>query len=108
MAGNTKNLTPFNKMDEAKAREIHIKGGRASGESKRRRKTLKEELLLLVSEENNQEKISVALINMARMGDVQAFKVIRDTIGEKPVEKQEIKKVDTNWFIEDDVEDEET
>ena len=40
-----------------------------------------------------QEKISLALIEEAIKGNVKAFEVIRDTIGEKPVTKQEIEGV---------------
>ena len=51
------------------------------------RKTLKEELLLLLSKGDIQEKMSLSMIAKALNGDVKAFEVIRDTIGEKPVEK---------------------
>ena len=68
------------------------KGGIASGEARRKRKTLKEELLLMLSDGDIQEKISLALINEAIKGNnsgsvTKAFEVIRDTIGERPVEK---------------------
>ena len=98
--GTPQNLIPFNKMDKDKAREIHAKGGKASGESKRARKSLKEELILLLSQGDTQKQLSISLLAKAFNGDVRAFEVIRDTIGEKPVEKQEIKQVDTNWFID--------
>lgn len=45
-----------------------------------------------------QEQIVLALVKRAQKGDTKAFEVIRDTIGEKPVEKQEVKNVDTDWF----------
>jgi len=61
-----------------------------SGEKRRQRKLLKEELLLLLEAGNMQEKLSLALINQALDGNVKAFEVIRDTIGEKPADKQEI------------------
>lgn len=67
--------------------EVARKGGIASGESKRARKTLKEELLLLLNEGNTQKNITLALIDKAIKGDTKAFEVLRDTIGEKPVEK---------------------
>ena len=63
------------------------KGGIASGEAKRERKTLKEELLQLLSEGDTQRKVSLALIKKAKSGNTKAFEVIRDTIGEKPMEK---------------------
>lgn len=71
------------------ARERGRKGGIASGKARRERKTLKDELLLLLQEDDNNTKISVALLNKALMGDIQAFTTIRDTIGEKPTDKIE-------------------
>ena len=76
----------------AEAVENGRKGGIASGEARRKRKTLKEELLLMLSDGDIQEKISIALINEAIKGNnagsvTKAFEVIRDTIGERPVEK---------------------
>lgn len=87
---NKKNLekgkaTQFKKGESAK--ENGKKGGTASGEVRRERKTLKEELLLLLSEGDTQKKVSSALIKKAQKGDVKAFITIRDTIGEKPMEK---------------------
>ena len=89
MAGKD-NLRPVSSTEEA--RERGRKGGLASGEARRKRKTLKEELLLILSDGDIQEKISLALINEAIKGNnagsvTKAFEVIRDTIGERPVEK---------------------
>ena len=89
MAGK-ENLRPVSSKEEA--RERGRKGGLASGESRRKRKTLKEELLLMLSDGDIQQKISLALINEAINGNnagsvTKAFEVIRDTIGERPVEK---------------------
>lgn len=85
---NSKNLKPVRTKSEA--REKGKKGGIKSGEKRRERKALKEELLLLLSTGDTQKKLSVALIDKAMCGDVKAFEVIRDTIGEKPTDKQEI------------------
>ena len=87
---NEQNLKPVSSKKEA--RERGRKGGLASVESRRKRKTLKEELLLMLSDGDIQEKISLALINEAISGNnagsvTKAFEVIRDTIGERPVEK---------------------
>lgn len=82
--------------------EIARKGGIASSEVRKKRKTLREELLALLEKGDTQEKISLALLQQALDGNVKAFETIRDSIGEKPVEKQEVKQVDTNWFIEDE------
>ena len=85
---NNKNLKPI--RSESEAREKGKNGGKKSGEVRRERKAIKEELLLLLSQGDLQEKLSLALINKALSGDVRAFETIRDTIGEKPIEKQEI------------------
>ena len=89
---NEKNLIPNSERSPSEVRENGKKGGIASGEARRKRKTLKEELLLMLSDGDIQEKISLALINEAIKGNnagsvTKAFEVIRDTIGERPVEK---------------------
>lgn len=85
---NSENLKPVQSKSEA--REKGKKGGIKSGEARRARKTLKEELLLLLKSGNTQSKISLALVQKAINGDIKAFEVIRDTIGEKPTDRQEI------------------
>lgn len=79
--------------------EIARLGGIASGKAKRERKTIREELEFLLEKKlkNNKgedistrEAISTAMIGQAIKGNVKAFIAIRDTIGEKPTEKQEI------------------
>ncbi|DAA97746.1 TPA: hypothetical protein CPT96_12235 [Candidatus Gastranaerophilales bacterium HUM_10] len=82
-----KNLIPTNKLSKDEARMLGQKGGIKSGEVRRMRKSLKEQLLLLLSENEIQENICLSLIDKALDGDVQVFKLIRDTIGEKPVER---------------------
>ena len=84
---NNKNLKTLSPNE---ARENGKKGGKKSGAVRRERKALKEELLLLLSSGDIQERISLALIEKALSGDVRAFETIRDTIGEKPTDKQEI------------------
>ena len=84
MAGK-ENLRPVSSKEEA--RERGRKGGLASGEARRKRKTLKEELLLMLEDEEVQKSVAVALIQEAQNGNVKAFGMLRDTIGEAPVEK---------------------
>lgn len=102
--GNPQNLTPFNKMDAEKKREIQSKGGKAGAISKRKRKAFKEDLLVALEmiKENDKtiQDIGVeALLDKYMAGDLKAFEIVRDTIGEKPTDKQEVKVVDTDWFI---------
>jgi hypothetical protein len=89
---NVDNLQPVRSKKEA--RERGKIGGQKSGEARREKKQLREELILLLQASNTQEKISVALINEALKGNVKAFEVIRDTIGEKPVSKSEISGIE--------------
>ena len=81
---NESNLIPNSERTPEERQELARKGGIASGESRRRRKTLKEELLALLEINDNNNKISLAVLEKALKGDIQAFTTIRDTIGEKP------------------------
>ncbi len=85
---NNKNLKPIRSENEA--REKGRKGGKKSGETRRARKTLREELLMLLEAGDTQNKISIAMINEAAKGNVKAYLAIRDTVGEKPIDKAEI------------------
>ena len=82
-------------MTPEELREFSRKGGIKSGETKRRRKTLKEQLLLLLENGNIQEEIVLSLISKAQLGDIKAFEVVRDTIGEKP--KEEVIQIETTY-----------
>ena len=95
---NEQNLKPVTSKKEA--RERGRKGGLASGEARRKRKTLKEELLLMLSEGETHQSVTLALIEKAMGGDTKAFEVIRDTIGEKPVDKVMIADVEPSVIAE--------
>lgn len=94
---NEQNLIPYtSNQNRDEAKKNGRKGGKKSGETRRRRKTLREDLLALLKtvretpegeEKTLQDGILAALIMKALSGDVKAFEVIRDTIGEKPVDK---------------------
>lgn len=94
---NNENLKPI--RSESEAREKGTNGGIKSGEARRAKKTMKEMLDYLLKKEinnkqgekvNTQEAITLALLKQALNGNVKAYEVIRDTIGEKPKEKQEL------------------
>lgn len=81
------------------------KGGKASGESRRERKAFKDAILAVLSEPlkdkngnehpsgmNVQEAMIRGVIKRAISGDPRALVVIRDTIGEKPVDVVEFVK----------------
>ena len=90
----TKNLKPCQSKEEAKERGRL--GGIKSGEVRRERKTIREELLALLSVGDTQQKMSTAMIDKALCGDVKAFEAIRDTIGEKPVDKVMVADIDAS------------
>ena len=76
------------------AREIGRKGGIASGKARRERKAFKEALLLALetmTEEGKtiQDKGIESLMKKYIDGDLQAFTIVRDTVGEKPTDKVE-------------------
>jgi hypothetical protein len=102
---NEQNLKPI--RDSKRARELQEKAAQKQRENIAKRKTLKEELLLLLSQNNTQEKMSLSLISKALNGDTKAFEIIRDTIGEKPIDKvqanvfnyeESLKAVDGNEY----------
>ena len=88
------------------ARENGKKGGMKSVESRRRKKLLRECLEELLDTEQevkingvtlkktNAELLSVTLMKKALKGDVKAFEVLRDTAGEKPIDKAMVADVD--------------
>ena len=102
--GNPQNLTPFNEMDAEKKKNIQSKGGKAGAKSKRKRKEFREALkvaltIKLDDDQTVQDKGIESLLQKFMAGDLKAFEIVRDTIGEKPTDKQEVKVVDSDWFI---------
>lgn len=94
---NEQNLRPQNTRTKSEQREIARKGGKASAAKRAERKTFREGLLLLLNEpmkdkegkltdKTPQDAIIAALVKRAANGDTRAFEMIRDTIGEKPVQ----------------------
>ena len=84
-------------LSPKEAREQGRKGGKASAAKRAERKTFREGLLLLLNEplkdkagnpttNTTQDAIIAALVKRADNGDTRAFEMIRDTIGEKPVQ----------------------
>ena len=106
---NEKNLIPQSQRSPDEVRENGRKGGKASGKARRAkvkmRKLVEMFAYLDVNEdvENKMRMLGipdegmlilmqsvVAIFNKANKGDVAAFNAIRDLLGEKPTEKQEI------------------
>lgn len=101
---NLKTLSP------KEAREQGRKGGKASAKARQERKTLREGLLLLLNEEltkdgkptgkTTQDAIIAGIVKRAANGDTRAFEIIRDTIGEKPVEHVNVSAPDKDIMTE--------
>ena len=94
------NLIPLNERTKEEQRAITSQGGIASGKARRRKKLLREcleELLERETVDENGEKmsgaeaVSVKLFQQAMSGDLKAFEIVRDTAGQKPIEKVQMK-----------------
>lgn len=86
-----KTVPPLRDKEEARKRGRN--GGLASGKARQKRKELREllEVALSMPDEergmSNAEAIAAALVEKAKAGDVRAFEALRDTVGEKPVNR---------------------
>ena len=103
----------FRNMSAERQREIASMGGKASQKALKRRKQIKENIELLLSlpikndrlkaqlkalgiedeELTNQMAMTIAMWQKAIKGDVSAFNTLRDTVGEKPVDVQQVQEV---------------
>ena len=98
---NEQNLKKYSEYTESEKAEFHRQGGIASGQSKRRRKTFAETLQAALAREITVEQgkeklqalgydgtwmdqLSQAQVDKASRGDTEAFRAVRDTIGENP------------------------
>lgn len=96
---NVKNLIPYtSEQSREEASKNGRKGGEASGKARRAKKSLREALQALLDttildektgiEMTGTEAVAVKLFQrFLQDGDLKAFELIRDTSGQKPVEK---------------------
>ena len=108
---NLKYIAP-GELSKEEAVERGRKGGINSVKSRRRKKLLRECLEELLDTEQevkingvtlkktNAELLSVTLMKKALKGDVKAFEVLRDTAGEKPIDKVMVADVDQSVIDE--------
>lgn len=92
--GNPQNLVQNKKRTSEERRENAQKAGIASGEARREKRMIQAALQQVLDgtfdldEDNKQisgyKALAISMIKEALAGNVQAFKEIRDTIGEKP------------------------
>lgn len=119
--GGIENLNKFNEMPRERMLEIQKMGTEASRKKREERKQMKEQLESLLTmpitrgeikgklanfgikedEMTNQMAITIALFQEALKGNTKAYEIIRDTIGEKPVEKTDNKNENVNMTYEE-------
>ena len=101
MANETnKNLIPQSKRTKEKQREIAKKGGIASGEARRAKKSLREAMQVLMDADltgkdgktmTGTEAMAAKAFQAALKGDWKAWELVRDTAGQKPIDKVQMK-----------------
>lgn len=93
---NEQNLKKIRTAEEA--REKGRNGGIKSGEARRRKKTMREWLEEIITRPcktsdganmTHEECMLVSLVQKAESGDTKAIEIIRDTLGEKPIDRME-------------------
>lgn len=93
----SENLVANSERTPEERKKLAKKAGVASGAARRERKKFKELFAIAMQQTNpdtgspNDESIVAGMIKAAIDGSAQAFVAIRDTLGEKPVDKAETK-----------------
>lgn len=115
MAINKENLegNGFDEITAERQREIASMGGKASAEARKRRKDLRLAMEMLLEKNtkikdldgkektvSGAEAIAVAQYKKALKGDTKAFEVVRDTSGQKPIEKVAFAEVEADVIRE--------
>ena len=109
MANGMDNLIPNSERSPDEVRENGRKGGIASGVARRRKKDLREACLAILETEittktgdkmTGSEAMVAKLFQQAMKGNIKAFIALRDTAGQKPVEKLVVADVDPSVINE--------
>ena len=104
MANNLKNTEATQFKSGSEAVEAGQKGGIASGEARRRKRDIRLALEALLEKDitdkhgntmSTAEAIAIKQIEKALKGDTKAFEVVRDTAGQKPVDRHEVAGIDS-------------
>ena len=101
---NKENLTPFtSEQSREEAVKNGAKGGIKSGEVRRARRDIRKALEALLEKDyqdksgnvmSGTEAIALKQMEKAMKGDTRAFEIIRDTIGQKPIERVQVTEID--------------
>ena len=107
---NNENLRPFtSEQSHEEAVENGRKGGIASGEAKRAKKSLREAMQVLMDADltgkdgktmTGTEAMAAKAFQAALKGDWKAWELVRDTAGQKPVEKIVVADVEPSVIAE--------
>lgn len=105
---NEQNLIPNSERTESERRAIAASGGRASGEARRRKKLMREAFDELLSRDYTDKEsgtvmdgttvLATKVFQQAIRGDLKAFEIIRDTTGQKPVERVETVEISQETY----------
>lgn len=118
---NEENLKPFTSdQNREEAKKNGRKGGIASGKAKRKKivykKIFEEITQLKLSKENHIQKLkelypevtedemnygvlsAFRILEKSLSGSTKAFEIVRDTMGQAPVQKQEITNIDQDGY----------
>ena len=108
---NEQNLLKGDEVHKLTAEE-QSKGGKASADARRKKRDLRNAIEILLENDikgkngeikSGAEAIAIAQFQKALKGDTRAFEVIRDTAGQKPVEKVMVAEVEQSTL--DEIED---
>ena len=105
---NDDNLKSLAERTTEEKRKIGTMGGKASGEARRKKRDLKLAMQALLEADvkdkktgetmSGAEAIAMAQYRKALKGDAKAFELVRDTSGQKPVEKVEQVNIDGEYL----------
>lgn len=95
---NEQNLKKNSERTPSERRELAKKAGKASGKARREKATIKQYLKWMLEEgdydgRSGAEAIASSAVYKAIHGDVKAMTFVRDTVGEKPVDKVQVNKI---------------
>ena len=106
---NEQNLTPFTERSKSEVRELNRKGGIKSGEARRAKRDIRKALEALLEKDykdksgnvmSGTEAIALKQMEKAMKGDSRAFEIIRDTIGQKPIERVQVTEINPDDIAE--------
>ncbi|MBR1445482.1 MAG: hypothetical protein IJ586_08560 [Alloprevotella sp.] len=103
---NEQNLKPGGEAHRLTVEEAS-KGGKASGEARRKKRLMREAFEELLEREyesadgsmvDGTSALAIRVFREAMKGDLKAFEIIRDTTGQKPVERVETVEISEETY----------